>query len=148
MQNKNDQSDKGGGGGQSGQSSQMLEVFGSVRVIEVVRVGGVVRFVCNLQNLQQIDPEQQIVKQMSQFANLQNKLFATTICKKVIRNNNLSRLIICKMYQKNQERQFARKVSRMTICNICKKKVVWNNYLMSQFDGENCLELNFAKKLS
>ena len=36
----------------------MLEVFGSVGVIEVVRLGRVVGLVCNLQNLQQINPEQ------------------------------------------------------------------------------------------
>ena len=127
MQHKNDQSDKGGGGGESGQSSQMLEVLGSVGVIEVVRVGGVVRFDCNLQNLQQIDPEQQVVKQMPQFANLQNKL---TICKnkKVFWNNNFREVVQidnCKCTKKN---------SRMT---ICKKGVNNDNlqYLQKKFSG-------------
>ena len=79
MQNKNDQSDKGGG---VVKVARVVRCLRSVRVIEVVRVGRVVGLVCDLQNLKQIDPEQQVAKQWSQFfANLQNKLFATTICK-------------------------------------------------------------------
>ena len=99
-------------------------------MIEVVRLVRVVGLVCNLQNLQQIEPDQQVVKQLSQFANLQNKLFATTICKKSCPKQQFAKKlygkIIRKIYPKN---------SRTTICkkgvknDNCKKKVGWNNYM-------------------
>ena len=88
MQNKNDQSDKGGG---VVKVVRVVRCLRSDRVIEVVKVGRVVGLVCDLQNLKQIDPEQQVAKQLSQFANLQNELFATLICKKFVWKNNLQR---------------------------------------------------------
>ena len=99
-------------------------------MIEVVRLGRVVGLVCNLQKLQQIEPDQQVVKQLSQFANLQNNLFARTICKKKLSGTTICKEVVQKDYSQNVPKN-----SRTTICkkgvknDNCKKKVVWNNFM-------------------